>query len=111
MYNGARSGALRAPDLAEQSEVSWKALGSIWRASGNVLETSWKLLGSLLGALGGLLQVSWKSLGVLSALLCSLLSALALKMAPKRLANRPPNGSKTAPKSILGRLGALLELS
>ena len=76
MYHGARSGALRAPDLAEQSEVSWKALGSIWRASGNVLETSWKLLGSLLGALGGLLQVSWKSLGVLSALLCSALCSL-----------------------------------
>ena len=34
-----------------------------------------------------------------------------VKMAPKRLENRPPNGSKTALKSILGPLGELLELS
>ena len=44
MYHGARSGALRAPDLAEQSNL---ALGRLLEASGK-----------LLGASGGLLEAS-----------------------------------------------------
>ena len=51
MYYGARSGALRAPELAEQSGLAlgsiWKALGSIWRALGALLEPL-TLLGTLL---------------------------------------------------------------
>ena len=39
MYYGARSGALRAPELAEQSGL---ALGSIWKALGSLWEASWK---------------------------------------------------------------------
>ena len=48
IYYGARSGALRAPELAEQSGLAlgsiWKALGSLWKALGSVLEASKKLL-------------------------------------------------------------------
>ena len=47
MYYGARSGALRAPELAEQSGLAlgsiWKALGSLWKALGSVLEASREL--------------------------------------------------------------------
>ena len=48
MYYGARSGALWAPELAEQSDLAlgsiWKALGSLWKALGSVLEASRELL-------------------------------------------------------------------
>ena len=48
MYYGARSEALRAPELAEQSGLAlgsiWKALGSLWKALGSVLEASKELL-------------------------------------------------------------------
>ena len=48
MYYGARSEALRAPELAEQSGLAlgsiWKALGSLWKALGSVLEASRELL-------------------------------------------------------------------
>ena len=49
----------------------------------------------------------------LGGLLLAQLSAPlpALKMAPKRVENRPPNSSQTALKSTLGPLGELLELS
>ena len=59
MYHGARSGALRAPELAEQSGL---ALGRLLEASGKLWEASGALLGPLaaiLNPLGALLEPSW----------------------------------------------------
>ena len=48
MYHGARSGALWAPDLAEQSSLALGSLleasGKLWEASGGLLEASGKHL-------------------------------------------------------------------
>ena len=67
MYHGARSGALRAPDLAEQFalllESSGKPLeGSCALSSWRPLESLLEALGGLLEVLGGLVRASWELL-------------------------------------------------
>ena len=65
MYHGARSGAQRAPELAESPvllmfillEASWKLLEVSW-----ILEGLLGALGSLLRCLGNLLRPSWSPL-------------------------------------------------
>ena len=83
MYYGARSGALRAPELAEQSGLACgsicKALGSSWSALGTLRDGSqiapeWSPSGSkmapksILEPLRELLELSWQPGGLLDAI-------------------------------------------
>ena len=82
IYYGARSGALQAPELAEQSGLTLgsicKALGSSWSAIGTLrdgsrIDPEWSPSGSkmapnsILESLRELLELSWQRGGLLEA--------------------------------------------
>ena len=109
MYYGARSGALRAPELAEQSGLALgsicKALGNSWSALGTLRDGSqiapeWSPSGSkiapnsILEPLRELLELSWQPGGLLEASWEPLGALLEASGTEKKISRAAPGRSK-----------------
>ena len=96
MCYGAPSGAHRAPELAESKVLLILMLFMLCLCCASGLRFA--MLSAFCSAL-------------CFALLSAVCSAFRTQDCSRQLEHRPPNGSKTTLKSILGPLGELLELS